>query len=173
MDLKIYDNIIPASVLSQIDTEFTRKLPWNFLVDAGPGDSQCLGNIIHRENFGWIENYLLGILDKNGINTSSINRRVNNCYRRLDKPRYHVDPGETSYMFYVNSEWKRHWGAPTKFKSKLYHLSRKVYPKPGRMVAFSSRLFHKGTSPNFFMPSSTAGRFSLVFQQYDPNFSYA
>ena len=68
-------------------------------------------------------------------------------------------------MFYLNSVWKRYWGAPTKFKLKKYHIPRKVYPKPGRLVVFNSKLWHKGTAPNSLMPSRIPGRFSMVFQQ--------
>ena len=62
--------------------------------------------------------------------------------------------------------------SPTKFKSKKYHLSRTVYPKPGRMVAFSSKLWHKGTPSTFLLPDYIAGRFSIVFHQrdVDPDF---
>ena len=176
MMIRIYDDIISYSLLLQIEDALTRKETWTFLVDYGSGTGLkqplSLGRITPRENFRWIQNYLLDILDRNKIDTSSIYRSVNNCYRRLDKPQYHQDPGEISYMFYLNSEWKRHWGAPTKFKSKKYHLSRKVYPKPGRMVAFSSKLWHKGTPSTFLLPDYIAGRFSIVFHQrdVDPDF---
>ncbi len=166
MDLRVIDDFIPQPSLVNLENFLTRKMPWYFSTD-GQSDSKqplSLGTIREREDFGVVENYLLNILNHRGINTSFIRRSIHNCFRRLDKPAYHQDPGEVSYMFYLNSVWKRHWGAHTKFKSKKYHLSTKVYPKPGRLVIFNSKLWHKGTSPNFLMPSYIAGRFSIVFQ---------
>ena len=166
--IQIYDKLIGRDDLKNLNRDITFKMPWYFSMD-GQFDSDSkqplsLGCIKLREEFGVVENYLLNILNHRGNNTSFIRRSIHNCFRRLDKPAYHQDPGEVSYMFYLNSVWKRHWGAHTKFKSKKYHLSTKVYPKPGRLVIFDSKLWHKGTSPNFLMPSYIAGRFSIVFQ---------
>ena len=99
------------------------------------------------------------------FNTQNIYRSVRNCFRKSDKTQYHQDPGKYTYMFYVNSVWKRHWGAPTKFKEKRYHLPRSVYPKPGRLVVFSSKLWHKGESPTMFMPDYLPGRLSIAFHE--------
>jgi len=169
--IRIYDNVIPQDTLSGIEVFLTEKASWNFINDDGSRKKWSVGHVRNSSTFTDIDHYLLRILAENGCDISFIQRAVSNCFRRLDSTQYHQDPGEISYMFYLNSEWKRHWGAPTKFKSKKYHLSRKVYPKPGRMVVFSSKLFHKGTAPTFLLPSSVVGRFSIVFQgTADPSF---
>ena len=167
MDLQVIDNVIPHSALVDIENTFVHHMPWYFSGDGDLSEKQSwsLGSIFDKKDFGNIENYLLQILDEKGFNTSLIHRSIHNCFRRLDKPQYHQDPGKVSYMFYLNSVWKRQWGAPTKFKSKKYHISKKVYSKPGRLVVFNAKLLHKGTAPNFLMPSSVVGRFSIVFQE--------
>ena len=167
--IHIYDNFIPEINLKNLNRDLTFVMPWYFAMD-GKFDTESkqplsLGCFRTRENFGSIENYLIQVLNRRGINTSLIWRSICNCFRRSDKPNYHQDPGKNSYMFYLNSEWKREWGAPTKFKSKKYHISRKVIPKPGRLVIFDAKLWHKGTSPNFLMPSYIPGRFSIVLQE--------
>ena len=172
--IQVYDNFISERNLEHINNDLTFKMPWYFSVDYGFNNSLkqpwSLGCIKKKEEFGPIEDYLIQVLNQKGFNTSKIFRSIHNCFRRLDKPQYHQDPGEVSYMFYLNSEWKRHWGAPTKFKAKKYHLSTKVYPKPGRMVIFTSKLWHKGTAPNFLMPLYIPGRFSIVLQEHEENF---
>ena len=167
MDLEVVDNAIPHSALVDIENTLIQRMPWYCSVDGNLSEKQpwSLGAIFDRGDFGSIENYLLQILNDKGFNTSLIHRSIHNCFRRLDKPHYHQDPGEVSYMFYLNSVWKRHWGASTKLKSKKYHLSTKVYAKPGRIVVFSSKLWHKGTPPNFLMPVNIPGRLSIVLQE--------
>ena len=170
--IRIYDSIIPQHTLNDLEDFLTSKAFWRFIDDDGSRKKWSIGDIRKRNTFSDIDHYLLGVLNQKGFDTSFVERAISNCFRRLDQPGYHQDPGETSYMFYLNSKWKRHWGAPTKFKSKKYHLSRKVYPKPGRMVAFSSKLWHKGTPSTFLLPDYIAGRFSIVFHQrdVDPDF---
>ena len=169
MELEVIDNFIPYNTLVNLENDLTLKVPWYFSTDYAKKVNQpwSLGSIRTREEFGSIENYLLQSLENGGFDTSNIDRSICNCFRRLDRPQYHQDPGKVSYMFYLNSRWKRHWGAATKFKSKLYHISRRVYAKPGRMVIFSSKFWHKGTAPNFLMPSYIPGRFSIVLQEYE------
>ena len=166
---RIYDKFIPENNLKPLSDILTFKMPWYFSVDGkfntSIKQSLSLGCVKNKEEFGSVENYLLEILNQNGFDTSLIYRSICNCFRKLDKPKYHQDPGKVSYMFYMNSEWKRQWGAPTKFKSKKYHLSRKVIPKPGRLVIFDAKLWHKGTAPNFLMPSYMPGRCSIVLQE--------
>ena len=165
MELQVFDDVISQSSLDSIENALAKKVPWHLLQDDYDTGSWSLGGIRTKEDFGEIEEYLLYVLNQKGFDVSTIYRGISNCFRRLDKPKYHQDPGEVSYMFYLNSVWKRYWGAPTKFKLKKYHISRKVYPKPGRLVVFNSKLWHKGTAPNSLMPSRIPGRFSMVFQQ--------
>ena len=164
--IKIYDNYIPPHILLRWENYLTFEVGWKFMMDY-PRDGKerllSLGFTRHLSEFESLENLLLYKL-KSNFNNPPITRAVFNCFRKGDKLEYHTDPGKLSYMFYLNPVWKRHWGAPTKFKSKEYHISRKVYPKPGRLVVFDSKLFHKGNSPSIFMPSKVAGRFSIVFQ---------
>ena len=170
MEVSVYDNFVSPLILPEIDKTFTRK-EWQFIVDDGEVYDKppfSLGLVLGRNDFAWIEDYLINELDQRGFDTSKITRSIHNCFQRGDITRYHQDPGTLTYMFFLNLDWKRHWGSPIKFKSKKYHLSRKVMPKPGRMVIFNSKLWHKGTAPTFLFTHNIPGRFSMVLQGEDP-----
>ena len=168
--IKIIDNVIPLERLKEIERSLTYNHPWYFTSDDDNlqtkkqkltlGTSRHLNSDVYSPG----DLFLLDILNKR-FNTQNIYRSLRNCFRKSDKTQYHQDPGKYTYMFYVNSVWKRHWGAPTKFKEKRYHLPRSVYPKPGRLVVFSSKLWHKGVSPTMFMPDYLPGRLSVAFHE--------
>ena len=167
--IKIIDNVIPFERLKEIERSLTYNHPWYFSSDENLGTKKqklTLGTIRHLNSdvYSPGDLFLLDILNKR-FNTQNIVRSLRNCFRKSDKAQYHQDPGKYTYMFYVNSVWKRHWGAPTKFKEKRYHLPRSVYPKPGRLVVFSSKLWHKGESPTMFMPDYLPGRLSIAFHE--------
>ena len=165
--IKIIDNVIPLERLKEVERSLTYNHPWYFSSDENLGTKKqklTLGTIRQQEEFSAGDLFLLDILNKR-FNTQNIVRSLRNCFRKSDKAQYHQDPGKYTYMFYVNSVWKRHWGAPTKFKEKRCHLPRSVYPKPGRLVVFSSKLWHKGESPTMFMPDYLPGRLSIAFHE--------
>ena len=167
--IKIIDNVIPLERLKEIERSLTYNHPWYFTSDENLQTKKqklTLGTIRHLNSdvYSPGDLFLLDILNKR-FNTQNIYRSLRNCFRKSDNPQYHQDPGKYTYMFYVNSVWKRHWGAPTKFKEKRYHLPRSVYPKPGRLVVFSSKLWHKGESPTMFMPDYLPGRLSIAFHE--------
>ena len=167
--IKIIDNVIPLERLKEIERSLTYNHPWYFTSDENLQTKKqklTLGTIRHMNSdvYSPGDLFLLDILNKR-FNTQNIYRSLRNCFRKSDNPQYHQDPGKYTYMFYVNSVWKRHWGAPTKFKEKRYHLPRSVYPKPGRLVVFSSKLWHKGESPTMFMPDYLPGRLSIAFHE--------
>ena len=165
--IEIYDDIVPPHMLRILENALILEQAWYFSWDKKVLESQnvldeyprfTLGTVRNREYFKPGDNMLLNLLGKK-FNTSHIKRVFCNCFRKGDVTDWHTDPAGTSYMFYLNTRWKRHWGAPTAFEG------RKVYPKPGRLVRFSANIKHRGTAPSIFMPAYIPGRLSMVFHE--------
>ena len=166
MDIKIIDDVLDRRFLKSIEHFLIFKKPWGFGWDQSYDDRvMTLGYQTERKLFGELEIYLLNKIERQGFNTSKIYRCFYNCFRKCDMPKYHTDPAGHTYMFYLNYEWNRMWGAPTKFKKKKHHISKSVFPKPGRLVIFDSNLLHKGTAPSMFMPNKHLGRLSIAFHE--------
>ena len=167
MDIKIIDDVLDRRYLKRLEHPLTFEKPWFFGWDQSYDESRVitLGHEIERKLFGDIETYFLNKIERQGIDTSKIYRCFYNCFRKCDMPKYHTDPAGHTYMFYLNYEWNKLWGAPTKFKKKRHHISKSVFPKPGRLVIFDSKLLHKGTAPSMFMPNKHLGRLSIAFHE--------
>ena len=164
MNLEIVDNVLSQRVLENFDKALLAR-PWFLVFDGEGRRNLSLGLSIKRQNFGEQEICFLSILEGHGADVSNIKRCYYNCFRKGDNPRYHTDPGRKTFMFYLNKEWNTSWGAPTKFKERKYHLSKSVFPKPGRLIIFDSNIWHKGTAPNILMPDNIAGRVSIAFHE--------
>ena len=165
--IEIYDDIVPPSMLRILEKALILEQAWYFSWDErevkrqdvlGKYPRLTLGTARNRQYFKPGDNMLLNLLG-NKFNTSNIKRVFCNCFRKGDVAQWHTDPAGTSYMFYLNTRWKRQWGSPTAFEG------RKVYPKPGRLVRFSANIKHKGTAPSIFMPAYIPGRLSMVFHE--------
>ena len=164
--IEIYDDFVPDRLLKQLSWDLTYIVPYHLSTSRGRGNGRemwALGTARERKLFNATESQLIYLLNDKGFDTSTIFRNFINCFRKADRTDYHRDPGGISYLFYLNYEWKRHWGAPTKFKSKLYHLSRRIYPKPGRLIIYPASTWHKGTAPNMLTPDNIPGRLSMAF----------
>lgn len=167
MNLKIVDHILSQRALEHFDKALTKR-PWFLGHDGGERRNFSLGLSIKREHFGEQELYFLSSLKEHGVDIGSIKRCYYNCFRKGDKPRYHTDHGRQTYIFYLNKKWNRSWGASTKFKERKFHMSRSIFPKPGRLIIFDSNIWHKGTAPNILMPDKIAGRMSIAFHEDFP-----
>jgi len=166
MNIKIIDNLIDKKFLEDLERPIIFEKPWYLGYDYEfESRSVSLGQIMMRDEFRYVEFYLLKKLEEQKIDTSRITRCYYNCFRKCDTPRYHTDPGGRTYMFYLNKEWNKLWGAPTKFKKKKYYIPKLIFPKPGRLVIFDANLLHKGTAPNIFMPDEHPGRLSIAFHE--------
>ena len=53
-----------------------------------------------------------------------------------------------TFIFYCNKEWGPGWGGETVIYDENYDVLRAITPKPGRLIAFDSRLLHQGKGPN-------------------------
>ena len=166
MKIKVIDNVLSEKFLKDIERPVIFEKPWFLNYDNDfESRSVSLGQIVKRNEFSPVEFYFLKKLEEQKINTSRIVRCFYNCFRKCDTPKYHKDPGGTTYMFYLNKEWNKLWGAPTKFKMKNYHVPKLIFPKPGRLVIFDANILHKGTAPNIFMPDKHPGRLSIAFHE--------
>ena len=168
MDLKIIDDVLDREFLKDLEYPLTIEKPWFFGYDQDYNETRrlILGLKTPRDSFGDVEKYLLSRIESQGIDTRRISRCYYNCFRKGDAPRYHTDPFGHTYMFYLNKEWSKLWGAPTKFKKEKYHIPKLIFPKPGRLVIFDAKIWHKGTAPNIFMPNINAGRLSIAFHEH-------
>ena len=166
MKIIVRDNVISEKFLEDIEISFIFKKPWYLNYDYDfESRSVSLGQIVNKNEFSQVEFYFLKKLEEQKINTSRIIRCFYNCFRKCDTPKYHKDPGGRTYMFYLNKEWSKLWGAPTKFKNKKYHIPKLIFPKPGRLVIFDANILHKGTAPNILMPEKHPGRLSIAFHE--------
>ncbi len=71
---------------------------------------------------------------------------------------------ETTYIVYLNPEWKRNWGGETAFYEGE-DIIKSVMPKFGRVVEFSSNIWHCARSVSRICP---AQRFTLMIKVRNP-----
>lgn len=88
--------------------------------------------------------------------TCDIERMYVNAYSYGDCPTVHVDnleEGHFTVLYYANYEWNYNWSGETVFYNQdKDEIIRAVYPKPGRIVAFDSRIPHVAREPNRICP---------------------
>jgi SM-20-related protein len=86
----------------------------------------------------------------------AIERMYVNAYSYGDCPTVHVDhvgEGHFTVLYYANYEWNHNWSGETVFYNEAKdEIIRAVYPKPGRIVAFDSRIPHVAREPNRICP---------------------
>ena len=85
-----------------------------------------------------------------------IERMYVNAYTYGDCPTVHVDDlqeGRFTVLYYANFEWNHKWSGETVFYNEARdEIIRAVYPRPGRIVAFVSRIPHVAREPNRICP---------------------
>jgi SM-20-related protein len=86
----------------------------------------------------------------------AIERMYVNAYSYGDCPTIHVDnlqAGHFTVLYYANYEWDANWSGETVFYNDARdEIIRAVYPKPGRIVSFDSRIPHVAREPNRICP---------------------
>ena len=165
-EIQIYDNVLSKRYMELVSHRFTYDLPWYFSAADKRG---CGKEKLHLASqraprfFDEVESTLLQVLVDKGYDTQRIYRSFSNCFRRGDRTTYHRDPGTTTYIFYVNPVWKKHWGGATRFKKTFGYKD--ITPKPGRLIVYPASILHRGLAPSIFMPANIAGRFSIAFHE--------
>lgn len=88
--------------------------------------------------------------------TCDIDRMYVNAYTYGDCPTVHADHVDAGYytaLYYANEEWSHDWSGETVFFNEAKdEIVRSVYPRPGRLVTFDSRLPHVAREPNRICP---------------------
>jgi SM-20-related protein len=155
MLLEIHDALVPLDLVQQI-FESIHQPAYKFGQKSNPGDV-----------FGfWIAhvtpdalasvkplNELMEIVDENITHGGfDIQRMYVNAYTFGDCPTLHSDhdtEGFYTCLYYANPQWYPDWGGETMFyNSTRNDIVRAVYPTPGRIVFFDSRIPHAARSPS-------------------------
>ena len=75
-----------------------------------------------------------------------------NGYDYGNCPTVHVDnttEGFYTLLYYANPEWQADWAGETAFYNEAQNdIIKSVYPTPGRMVFFDSRIPHSARTPS-------------------------
>lgn len=86
----------------------------------------------------------------------AIERMYVNAYSYGDCPTVHADhtkAGHYTVLYYANPEWNANWSGETVFyNDRRNEIAKSVYPKPGRIIAFDSRIPHVAREPNRICP---------------------
>jgi SM-20-related protein len=86
----------------------------------------------------------------------ALERMYVNAYSYGDCPTVHQDnsaEGHFTVLYYANHEWNFNWSGETVFYNEARdEIIRAVYPRPGRIVVFDSRIPHVAREPNRICP---------------------
>ena len=97
----------------------------------------------------------------------AIERMYVNAYSYGDCPTVHVDnlqQGHFTVLYYANYEWNHNWSGETVFyNDDKDEIIRAVYPRPGRIVTFDSRIPHVAREPNRICP---VVRYTIAIKLY-------
>jgi SM-20-related protein len=97
----------------------------------------------------------------------NIERMYVNAYSYGDCPTVHVDDsqdGRFTVLYYANYEWNHNWSGETVFYNEARdEIIRAVYPRPGRIVVFDSRIPHVAREPNRICP---VVRYTIAIKLY-------
>jgi len=97
----------------------------------------------------------------------AIERMYVNAYNFGDCPTVHQDnssEGHFTVLYYANHEWNYNWSGETVFYNEARdEIIRAVYPRPGRIVAFDSRIPHVAREPNRICP---VVRYTIAMKLY-------
>lgn len=100
----------------------------------------------------------------------AIERMYVNAYSYGDCPTVHVDnvqDGHFTVLYYANFEWNCNWSGETVFYNHdMNEIIQAVYPRPGRIVAFDSRIPHVAREPNRICP---VVRYTIAIKLYLPD----
>ncbi len=155
MILEVYDDLVPPPLVRQV-FQAIHQPAYKFGQKSNPGDA-----------FGfWIahitENTLLTVAPLNRLMTIvddhitrgrfDIQRMYVNAYNFGDCPTAHTDhdsEGFYTVLYYANPEWHVDWAGETLFYDReRSDILRAVYPRPGRIVFFDSRIPHSARPPS-------------------------
>ncbi len=136
---------------------------WEKLGDAFGNKVPSLGRVFDKE-YGEFEPIANEWLMR--IGRPTVRRCLYNAFTYEDCPKPHTDshsPHGITYMIYCNPDWHAGLSGETIFLEDG-EIVKSVVPKFGRMVKFTSELWHGARPPLKDAPM----RYSLVYQTHPP-----
>lgn len=155
MLLEIYDNLVPPGLVKDI-FESIHQPAYKFGQKSNPGDTFGFW-IAHitQDTLASVKplNGLAEIVDDNITKGHfDVARMYINAYNFGDCPTVHSDhdsEGHFTVLYYANPEWQANWAGETLFYNPARDdILRAVYPTPGRIVFFDSRIPHSARAPS-------------------------
>jgi SM-20-related protein len=155
MLLEIYDNLVPSGLVKDI-FESIHQPVYKFGQKSNPSDTFGFW-IAHitQETLTSVKplNRLTEIVDDNITKGHfDVARMYVNAYNFGDCPTVHSDhdsEGFFTMLYYANPEWHVNWAGETLFYNHTRDdVIRAIYPTPGRIVFFDSRIPHSARAPS-------------------------
>ena len=157
--VRIHDGLVSPALVSAIFASVHQPV-YHFGQKSNPGDAFgfWIANISDevRANVEPLE-ALWQIVDASIARSScDIDRMYVNAYTYGDCPTVHVDNAAAGYytvLYYANEEWSYDWSGETVFyNERKDEIIQSIFPRPGRLVAFDSRIPHVAREPNRICP---------------------
>lgn len=155
MLLEVYDDLVPRDLVKQV-FDCIHQPAYKFGQKSNPGDAFGFW-IAHitEETLSSVKplRRLMEILDdKITKGEFDIQRMYVNAYNFGDCPTVHSDHDSEGFytaLYYANPQWHVDWAGETLFYNMARDdILRAVYPMPGRIVFFDSRIPHSARPPS-------------------------
>lgn len=155
MLLEIHDNLVPPDLVKDI-FESIHQPVYKFGQKSNPGDTFGFWIAqITQDTLAGVKplNKLAEIVDDTITKGHfDVARMYVNAYNFGDCPTLHSDhdsEGFFTVLYYANPEWQVNWAGETIFYNDARDdIIRAVYPTPGRIVFFDSRIPHSARAPS-------------------------
>lgn len=153
------DGLVPPSLVDAI-FESVHQPVYKFGQKSNPGDSfafwianissEVLGTVAPLKAL-W--DLVDGQVAKGACDTV---RMYVNAYNFGDCPTVHADSDDEGFytvIYYANNDWSYDWSGETVFYNQAKtDITKAVYPTPGRIVLFDSRIPHVARTPSRSCP---------------------
>ncbi len=155
MQFEVYDNLVPPELVKAI-FESIHQPAYKFGQKSNPGDTFGFW-IAHitEQSLASVKplNQLATIVDDNITKGGfDVQRMYVNAYNFGDCPTVHSDhdaEGFCTVLYYANPEWRLDWAGETVFyDQQRKDIVKAIYPKPGRIAFFDSRIPHAARAPS-------------------------
>jgi SM-20-related protein len=153
--IETYDGLVPPALVSAIFAGIHQPV-YKFGQKSNPGDTFgfWIANIDEevRANVQPLDALWRIVDERITEGTCEIDRMYVNAYTHGDCPTVHADHSDAdnfTVLYYANEEWHWDWAGETVFYNEARdEITRAIYPRPGRVVAFDGRLPHVAREPS-------------------------
>jgi len=155
----VYDGLIPDRMVSEIFASIHQPV-YLFGQKSNPGDhfGFWIANISTEvlESIAPLKRFWLIVDEHINQGACDIERMYVNAYNYGDCPTIHKDHADAGYytvLYYANEDWDANWSGETVFyNDSRNEIVKSVFPRPGRIIAFDSRIPHVAREPNRICP---------------------